>query len=161
MIEMTFYVMFNSEELTEPDYIGPFYKLDDAEVAIVVLGSTAGTTRVIVNKLREAGIRAGLLKLRSFRPFPAEQIAKELAGVKAVAALDRSMSPGAIGAPLFQEIRSALYDQDSRVPVLNYIYGLGGRDVSMPNIEQVFSDLSQVADNGLTGPVIRYLGLKE
>ncbi len=137
------------------------YKLDDAEVAIVVLGSTAGTTRVIVDKLRETGIRAGLLKLRSFRPFPAEQIAKALAGVKAVAALDRSLSPGAIGAPLFQEIRSALYDQNSRVPVLNYIYGLGGRDVSMPNLEQVFSDLGQVAETGQTGPVIRYLGLKE
>ncbi len=137
------------------------YKLDDAEVAIVVLGSAAGTTRVVVDKLRESGIKAGLLKLRSFRPFPAEQIAEALAGVKAVAALDRSLSPGAIGAPLFQEIRSALYDQASRVPVINYIYGLGGRDVSMPNLEQVFNDLSQVAKSGQTGPVIRYLGLKE
>jgi len=137
------------------------YKLDDADVAIVVLGSTAGTTQVIVDKLRETGVRAGLLKLRSFRPFPAKRIAKELAGVKAVAALDRSLSPGAIGAPLFQEIRSALYDHDSRVPVLNYIYGLGGRDVSMANIEQVFSDLSQVAETGRTDPIIRYLGLKE
>jgi len=137
------------------------YKLDDADVAIVVLGSTAGTTQVIVDKLRETGVRAGLLKLRSFRPFPAKRIAKELAGVKAVAALDRSLSPGAIGAPLFQEIRSALYDHDSRVPVLNYIYGLGGRDVSMANIEQVFTDLSQVAETGRTDPIIRYLGLKE
>lgn len=137
------------------------YKLDDAEVAIVVLGSTAGTSRVVVDKLREQGKRVGLLKLRSFRPFPAEQIAAELAGVKAVAAMDRSLAPGAIGAPLFQEIRSALYDQQKRTPVLNYIYGLGGRDVSLAHIEEVFTDLKQVADGAKTDPVIRYLGLKE
>ncbi len=137
------------------------YKLDDAEVAIIVLGSTAGTTRVVVDKLREAGVRAGLLKLRSFRPFPAEAIAKELAGVKAVAAMDRSLSPGQIGAPLFQEVRSALYDHEPRTPVLNYIYGLGGRDVSLANIEQVYNDLSQIAEGEPVGSVIRYLGLKE
>jgi len=137
------------------------YKLDDAEVAIVVLGSTAGTARVIVDKLREQGQAVGLLKLRSFRPFPAAEIAEELAGVKAIAAMDRSLSPGAIGAPIFQEIRSALYDQDKRIPVINYIYGLGGRDVSMAHIEEVFTDLKKVADGAQAEPVIRYLGLKE
>ncbi len=136
------------------------YKLDDAETAMVVLGSTAGTARAVIDELREQGQSVGLLKLRSFRPFPAAQIAKELAGKKAVAALDRSMSPGAIGAPVFHELRSALYDQNERVPVINYIYGLGGRDISMDNIAQVFSDLAVVA-GGEPGALVRYLGLKE
>jgi pyruvate ferredoxin oxidoreductase alpha subunit len=130
-------------------------------VAIVVLGSTAGTTKVVVDELRDRGVAAGLLKIRSFRPFPAAEIAKELAGVKAVAALDRSLSPGAVGSPVFQEVRSALYDLENKVPVVNYIYGLGGRDVSMAHIEGVFSDLGRIAKGDRPETVVKYLGLKE
>jgi pyruvate ferredoxin oxidoreductase alpha subunit len=137
------------------------YRLDDAEVAIVVLGSTAGTTRVVVDQLRKQGIAAGLLKVRSFRPFPAAEIAKELAGVKAVAALDRSLAPGAAGSPVFQEVRSALYDLENRVPVINYIYGLGGRDISMAHIEGVFSDLGRIAKGDRPDTVVKHLGLRE
>ena len=137
------------------------YKLDDAEIAIVVLGSTAGTTRVVVDDLRADGVKAGLLKIRSFRPFPIKQITDALSGVKAVAVLDRSLSPGAIGAPVFQEVRSALYDSESRVPIINFIYGLGGRDVSMAHLKEAFDVLSDIVKTGQVKQTINYLGLRE
>ena len=137
------------------------YKLDDAEIAIVVLGSTAGTTRVVVDDLRADGVKAGLLKIRSFRPFPIKQITDALSGVKAVAVLDRSLSPGAIGAPVFQEVRSALYDSESRVPIINFIYGLGGRDVSMAHLKEAFDVLSDIVKDGQVKQTINYLGLRE
>jgi pyruvate ferredoxin oxidoreductase alpha subunit len=137
------------------------YRLDDADVAILVLGSTAGTAKVVVDRMRDQGVAAGLLKLRSYRPFPADQIAQALEGVKALAVMDRSLSPGAIGGPLFHEVRSALYDRDNRIPTANYIYGLGGRDVSMAHIEQVFNDLGSIAKTGKINQAVSYLGLKE
>lgn len=137
------------------------YRLDDAELAVVVLGSTAGTARVVVDDLRSRGVAAGLLKIRSYRPFPAEEISRALGKTKAVAVMDRSMSPGSVGAPLFQEVRSTLYDNDTRVPVINYIYGLGGRDVALAHIEQVFTDLESVAKTGKFDRLVNYLGLKE
>ena len=137
------------------------YKLDDAEIAIVVLGSTAGTTRVVVDDLRADGVKACLLKIRSFRPFPIKQITDALSGVKAVAVLDRSLSPGAIGAPVFQEVRSALYDSESRVPIINFIYGLGGRDVSMAHLKEAFDVLSDIVKTGQVKQTINYLGLRE
>ena len=86
------------------------YKLDDAEIAIVVIGSTAGTLKVIVDELREEGIKAGLLRLRTFRPFPVEELKNALKNIKAVAVMDKSMSPGGLGAAVFNEVRNALYD---------------------------------------------------
>ncbi|MDP1808495.1 MAG: pyruvate ferredoxin oxidoreductase [Actinomycetota bacterium] len=137
------------------------YKLEDAELAVVVMGSTAGTAKFVVDQLRENGVAAGVLKIRSYRPFPAREIAEALSGVKAIAAMDRSLAPGAIGAPVFQEIRSALYDNSARVPVIDYIYGLGGRDVPPAHIEKVFSHLAQIAKSGKIDQVVNYLGLKE
>lgn len=137
------------------------YKLDDAEVAIVVLGSTAGTAKAVVDDLRNKGVAAGVLKIRSFRPFPATEIAEALSGVKAVAVMDRSLSPGAAGAPVYQEVRSALYDQRSHIPVAGYIYGLGGRDVPPSEIEKVFADLADIAKAGEVNKKVSYLGLRE
>jgi pyruvate ferredoxin oxidoreductase alpha subunit len=137
------------------------YKLDDAELAVVVLGSTAGTAKAVVDQLREDGIAAGVLKIRSFRPFPAEKIAEALSGVKAIAVMDRSIAPGAVGAPVFQEVRSALYDQSARVPTIGYIYGLGGRDVPPAHIEKVFADLSEIVKTGTVKQTVNYLGLRE
>jgi pyruvate ferredoxin oxidoreductase alpha subunit len=130
-------------------------------MAIVVLGSTAGTAKVVVDRIRDKGVAAGLLNLRSYRPFPANEIARALEGVKALAVLDRSLSPGAIGGPRFHEIRSALYDRDNRLPTTNYIYGLGGRDVSLAHIEKVFTDLAPIAKSGKINQAVNYLGLKE
>jgi pyruvate ferredoxin oxidoreductase alpha subunit len=137
------------------------YKLDDADIAIVVLSSAAGTTRYVVDQLRSQGIKAGLLKLRVFRPFPAEELAEALKDVPAVAVMDRSDSFTGQGGPVFAEIRSALYDLKKRPMMVNYIYGLGGRDVNVESIESVFKDLENINKTGVVGPKVRHLGVRE
>jgi len=134
------------------------YKLDDAEVAIVVLGSTAGTGKVAVDKLRDQGIKAGLLKLRVFRPFPGDQIVNAIAHVPAVAIMDRSISFGLKGGPVFNEVRSFAYCRDMKLS--SYIYGLGGRDVTVEHIESVYNDLVK-ANEGQPTDVYNYLGVRE
>jgi len=137
------------------------YKLDDAEIAMVIIGSSAGTAKYVVDKLREKGVKAGLLKIRAFRPFPKEEIAEALKNVTAVAVMDKSHSLNDAGAPLFLEVRSALYDLEKRPIAVNYIYGLGGRDVKTTDIESVYNDLAEIAAAGKTDDVYRYLGLAE
>jgi pyruvate ferredoxin oxidoreductase alpha subunit len=134
--------------------------MEDAEIAIVVIGSTAGNARHVARGLREKGVKAGVLKVRCFRPFPSAQIAAALSGCKAVAVLDRSESFGAEGGPLYLEVRSALYDSSKRVPVVDYIYGLGGSDVKTELMERVFADLSDIA-SGVSAPAgLTYLGTR-
>lgn len=137
------------------------YRLDDAEIAVVVLSSAAGTARYVVDKLRRKGIKAGLLKLRVFRPFPAEELAEALKHVKAVAVMDRSDSLTGQGGPVFAETRSALYDLTKRPLMVNYIYGLGGRDVGIDAIESVYNDLESIANTGVAGAKVRHLGVRE
>jgi pyruvate ferredoxin oxidoreductase alpha subunit len=138
------------------------YRLDDAEIAIVVLGSTAGTTRMIVDKLRAKGVKAGMIRLRVFRPFPYAAYAQALAHVKVVGVLERADSFGAQAGPVFLEIRSALYDNDPRPQVLPFIYGLGGRDIYPDNIEQAFAVLQAAAESGgRASAERRYLNLRE
>jgi pyruvate ferredoxin oxidoreductase alpha subunit len=137
------------------------YKLDDAELAVVALGSTCGTAKDTVDALREKGKKVGLLKIRCFRPFPKEAIIKALAPLKAVAVLDRSVSFGAFGGPVFTEIRSALYDAESKPLIMNFIYGLGGRDIFPADIEQAFLKAEEVAQKGRVEKHIDYLGLRE
>ncbi|MFA4906221.1 MAG: transketolase C-terminal domain-containing protein [Candidatus Margulisiibacteriota bacterium] len=131
------------------------YKLDDAEFAIVALGSTCGTARVAIDELREKGIKAGMLKLRVFRPFPAEEIAEALSKVPNIAILDRSDSFNAQGGPVFTEVRSAMYNLKAKI--INYVYGLGGRDINVAQIKEVFNQLGQ-ADKM---PLVNYLGVRE
>ena len=137
------------------------YRMDDAEVVTVVLGSTAGTTRHVVDSLRQQGVKAGLLKLRTFRPFPAKQIAEALGQVKALAVLDRAISFGAHGGPLFMEICSTLYNAHMDTPVLNFIYGLGGRAAEIETIEEVYTRLQKTAQTGKVDQAINYLNLRE
>ena len=138
------------------------YRLEDAEIAIVVIGSTAGTTRMVVDKLRARGIKAGMVRVRVFRPFPHEAFAKALEHVKVVGVMDRADSFGAQGGPLFLEIRAALYDSDPRPQVLPFIYGLGGRDIFPDNIEQAFAVLQETARSGQRATAARrYLNLRE
>jgi pyruvate ferredoxin oxidoreductase alpha subunit len=138
------------------------YRLEDAEIAIVVVGSTAGTTRMIVDKLRDRGVKAGMVRVRVFRPFPHAEYAKALEHVKVVGVLDRADSFGAQGGPVFLEVRSALYDCDPRPQVLPFIYGLGGRDIFPDNIEQAFAALEQAAQSKQRATVERrYLNLRE
>jgi pyruvate ferredoxin oxidoreductase alpha subunit len=138
------------------------YRLEDAEIAIVVVGSTAGTTRMVVDKLRARGVKAGMIRTRVFRPFPHEAYAHALQHVTVVGVMDRADSFGAQGGPLFLEIRAALYDNDPRPQVLPFIYGLGGRDIFPHNIEQAFSVLETAArSKGRTSTERRYLNLRE
>jgi pyruvate ferredoxin oxidoreductase alpha subunit len=113
---------------------------EDADRIVLALGSTAGTAKAVADELRSRGEKVGVLKLRVFRPFPATEIARALGGAKAVAVLDRAEGFSGIGGPVFPEVRSALYRQ-SQVPVSNYVYGLGGRDIDMEMIAGVFGDL--------------------
>ncbi|PKQ19207.1 MAG: pyruvate ferredoxin oxidoreductase [Actinobacteria bacterium HGW-Actinobacteria-6] len=132
--------------------------MEDADVAVVVIGSTAGNARHVARQLRADGVKAGVVKVRCFRPFPFAEIAEALSGVKAVAVLDRAESFGAEGGPLFLEVRSALYDSSERIPVVNYIYGLGGSDVRLELIETVFKDLSDIAAGEEAPAGLVYLG---
>ena len=136
------------------------YKLDDAEIAIVCMNSTAGTTKAVVDKLREQGIKAGLLKIRVYRPFPGEEVAKALSHLKAVAVLDKSDSLNAIGGALFEDVVSSMYVAKQNVPVVNYVYGIGGRDTTEKEINSVYTDLAEIAKDGKVENPYRYLGLR-
>ncbi len=136
------------------------YMMEDAEVAVMVLSSTAGTTRAVVNSLRSEGIKAGLIKPRLFRPFPAEKIIEVTKNLKSLAILDRSEAFSASGGPLFVETRSALYESGSKPNIINYIYGLGGRDICMEDIRKVFLELLEEEEKR-PEVIIRHLGVRK
>ncbi|MEI7815200.1 MAG: transketolase C-terminal domain-containing protein, partial [Coriobacteriia bacterium] len=134
--------------------------MEDAEYIIIAIGSTAGNARHIAREMRAEGVKAGVLKVRVFRPFPFAEIADAIKDAKAVAVLDRSESFGAEGGPLFLEVRSALYDHDKRPALVNYIYGLGGADVKLELMRRVFSDLVDIADGVIEPGRLVYLGAR-
>ena len=136
------------------------YKLDDAEVAIVCMNSTAGTTKYVVDRLREKGIKAGLLKIRVYRPFPVEEVAEALSHLKAVAILDKSDSLNAAGGALFEDVTSAMYVNQKYVPAVNYVYGIGGRDTKAYDLEKVYEDLLEIVETGKVENPFRYFGLR-
>ena len=137
------------------------YKLNDAEIAIVCMNSTAGTTKFVIDELRNKGIKAGLLKLRVFRPFPSTEIAKALSHLKAVAVLDRADSLNAIGGALYSDITSSMYTENVHIPMVNYVYGIGGRDTKSTDIESVFTDLQEIVKTNRVENPYRYLGLRK
>ena len=137
------------------------YKLDDAEIAIVCMNSTAGTTKFVVDELRNKGIKAGLLKIRVFRPFPAEEVAKALSHLKAIAVMDKADSLNAAGGALFSDITSAMYVNNANVPTANYVYGIGGRDTTSKDINIIFSDLQEIVNSGKVENPYRYVGLRK
>ncbi len=139
------------------------YKLDDADVAVVVVNSTAGTAKVVVDQLRGEGLKVGLLKPRVFRPFPAQEIAQALGGIKAVAVMDRSISFGAMqnAGPLFLELLAGLTANGVQVPVADYVYGLGGRDILPREIEGVYRDALKMAETGQVEQMVTYLSVRE
>jgi pyruvate ferredoxin oxidoreductase alpha subunit len=137
------------------------YKLKDAEVAIVIINSTAGTAKTVVDSLREKGVKAGLLKIRVFRPFPEEEIAEALKHIKALAVMDKAEGFSAAGGPLGADIKSALYGRAEGIKVVNFIYGLGGRDVKADDIEKVYNDLLFILKTDKVGETYRYVGVRE
>ncbi len=137
------------------------YKLDDADLAVVVMNSAAGSSKGVVDELRERGMKVGVLKPRAFRPFPFEAIQNALKGVKAVAVLDRAETFSTLGGAMFADVRAALYDLKNDIKVINYVYGLGGRDMRLEDIEKVYQDLEEITKTGNVGNFVRYLGLRE
>jgi pyruvate ferredoxin oxidoreductase alpha subunit len=118
------------------------YKMEDAQYAIVIAGSAAGTAKEAVDKLRDEGEKVGILKIKLFRPFPYGNIANVLKGLKGIAVLDRSMAFGA-GAPIYSDVVNSLFSAKASVPVQSYVYGLGGRDIFQKDIEKVFDYLTK------------------
>jgi pyruvate ferredoxin oxidoreductase alpha subunit len=137
------------------------YHLEDAEVAILVMGSTAGTAKVAINELRAKGQKVGMLKLRCFRPFPYVELANALKHLKVLGVMDRSDTYSSFGGPVFNEVRSALYDEPKKPIALNTIYGLGGRDIRTDDIIALFDRLLKVAKEGRTDGLVSYLGVRE
>jgi len=151
------------EKLTGRKY-GLFeeYKTEDAEAVIVVLNSTAGTVKYVVDNYRAQGKKVGLVKPRVFRPFPVDEIAAALSKFKAIAVMDKADSFNAAGGPLFTDVTSAMFAKGVFGPkVINYIYGLGGRDVKSTDIEEVFNELLNIAETGKVNSVYNYLGVRE
>lgn len=138
------------------------YKTEDAEVCMVVLNSTAGTAKYVVDHMRAEGKKVGLIKPRLFRPFPVDEITAALSGFKAVAVMDKADSFNAAGGPLFTEITSAMYAKGVFGPkMINYIYGIGGRDVKASDLESVYNELLKIASTGKVDSVYNYLGVRE
>jgi len=136
------------------------YKMEDAERVIIVLNSSAGTAKGACDLLRAKGEKVGVLKLRVFRPFPMEELAKALAHVKAVAVMDKADSFSAIGGPLFGDVRNACFDMEKRPHIINYIYGLGGRDIRVEDFTFVFDELAKVVKDGKPGEIYRHVGVR-
>jgi pyruvate ferredoxin oxidoreductase alpha subunit len=137
------------------------YRLEDAEVAIVVMSSAAGTTKEVVDEFRAKGIKAGLLKPRLYRPFPYTQIAEALKHVKAIAVLDRADCWGGSYGPLYTDITGALYGFDKKPVLINKIFGLGGRDYMPDQAEYTFNELVDLAKGGKVKAVKEYIGVRE
>jgi pyruvate ferredoxin oxidoreductase alpha subunit len=137
------------------------YRLGDAEIAAVCVGSTAGTMKTVVDELRQEGVKAGLLRLRTFRPFPVEEVRSALENVKAVAVMDKSMSFGGNGGAVFHEVRHVLYEVEKRPYVVDYVYGLGGRDSSPRELRSVYGDLQRILRSKRVEKSVTYLGLRE
>jgi pyruvate ferredoxin oxidoreductase alpha subunit len=134
------------------------YRTDDADYVIVIMSSAAGVVKDVADELRAGGVKAGCVRVRMFRPFPAKEISSALSGKKGVAVLDRSASPGGVS-PLAAEVRSALYMscRYGFVPVSEFIYGLGGRDLFPSDVERVFKGL--MAEDYSSGA--SYIGLRD
>ena len=137
------------------------YCMEDAERAVVIIGSAAGTTKDAIDALRAKGEKVGLIKIRLYRPFPAEEIAEALKNVKAVAIMDRAEGYSNHGGPLGADVMSAMFRAKSQAHAVNYVYGLGGRDVRVEDMEGVFEDLKQIIADGDAGETYRYMGIRE
>ena len=137
------------------------YKTEDADYIMLMIGSAAGTAKEAVDELRAQGKKAGVLKLRVFRPFPAEEIAEVLKNCKAAAIMDRCESYNGNGGPLGAEVTAGLYKKKIYIEAVNYIYGLGGRDFTTEDAKDVFAQLENMMENGARVEQYQYVGLRK
>jgi len=136
------------------------HRMEDAEIGLICLGSTAGTAKVVVDKMREEGKKVGLLKLRVFRPFPFKEIADAVKHLKGLVVLDRSDSFGGQGGPINIEVRSAINDLKEKPVIRNFIYGLGGRDINLLHIENIFGLMEKTVETGEGAGGYEYFGVR-
>jgi len=134
------------------------YRLEDADAAIVLIGSTAGTAKACVDEMRAEGKKVGLLKIRVFRPFPGEEIARALADVKAVAVMDKSEGFTGCGGPVFAETAAACLDLERAPKMIDVVYGLGGRDCRKEDLRRLFEHLLTLAETGVIGEKYLHMG---
>ncbi len=138
------------------------YQMEDAEYAVVLIGLAAGTCKAAIDHIRStSGKKVGLIKIRVFRPFPEEELAKALSKVKAVAIMDRSEMFSATSGPLGAEVRAAMYQARCTADTVNYFYGLGGRDITVPDFEQVYDKLETLAETHTITDMYTYIGLRD
>ena len=136
------------------------YRTQDADYIMLIMGSAAGTAKAAVDELREQGWKAGVLKLRVFRPFPEKEIAEALRGCRAVAIMDRCESYNGCSGPLGSEVQAALYRSKVMTETVNYIYGLAGRDFTVDHVKEIFAELRDVADGKQKAPQHKYINLR-
>ncbi len=136
------------------------YRADEAEILLLTIGSIGGTARTAIDQLRDKGIKAGLLRLRLFRPFPFKELRDLTSGSKVLAVVDRALSLGGPGGPVFSEIRSALYPLKDKPVVAGYVAGLGGRDVTIEDFRTIIDDAVGVAEKGYTDE-FKIVGVRE
>ncbi|MCR5831209.1 MAG: pyruvate ferredoxin oxidoreductase [Lachnospiraceae bacterium] len=136
------------------------YRTEDADYIMLIMGSAAGTAKQAVDDMREEGRKVGVLKLRVFRPFPAEEIAQALKGCKAVAIMDRCESYNGNGGPLSSEVPAALYRYKVYTEAVSFVYGLAGRDFTVATARSVFDELKSIAEDGREAVQYRYVGLR-
>jgi len=139
------------------------YMTADAEVILVGMGTLGLPMRVAVRRLREEGQKVGFLRLKWFRPFPVEDVQRALSRAKAVGVVDRDYS---FGAPfhagvLYHEIRSAMYDADPRIPMVGFVAGLGGREITQPYAREMFAITQQAAQSGRSDDQTHWIGVRE
>lgn len=137
------------------------YRTEDAEYIMLLIGSAAGTAKAAVDELREQGKKVGVLKLRVFRPFPADEIAHALRHCRAVAIMDRCESYNGNGGPLGSEVTAALFKNRVMITAVNYIYGLAGRDFTVDHVKDIFAEMEDDLKNGRETKQYQYVGLRK
>lgn len=136
------------------------YRTEDAEYIMLIMGSAAGTAKQAVDDLREKGVKAGVIKLRVFRPFPAKELAEAMKNAKAVAIMDRCESYNGNGGPIGSEVMAGLFREKVMITAVNYIYGLAGRDFTVNDVYDIFQELKESVDSGVNPPQFKYIGLR-
>ena len=136
------------------------YRTQDAEMIMLIIGSAAGTAKQAVDELREKGAKVGVLKLRVFRPFPAEEIAQALKNCKIVGLMDRCESYNGNGGPLGSEVTAGLFRYKVMIEAVNYIYGLAGRDFTVEDAKSVFVEMENAIATGVLPKQYQYIGLR-
>lgn len=137
------------------------YEVEDAEIVVIALGSMAGNLRTIAKSLRKRGKKVGVISLTLYRPFPEDIILKTLKDINVVVVMDRFPNFGAPGGPLFEDISATLYHLKKRPMLLNVIYGLGGRETSPKEIENIFERALKISKEGVMEEKEIWVGVRE